>query len=190
MEVTDVTVPTSDETSDDRMATAMADKQPVAESAVSVETPSRLQQANKLVRNYAIAATPIGLIPTPALDLVVLSGLQLKLLHSLAKLYEVKFSKEIGKSIITALLGGSVSTSGATSMNLIAGASFAKTLPVAGTATGMASMAMLGGATTYGIGKVFIQHFESGGTFLNFDPEAVREHFLTEFQKGKTVVAG
>ena len=34
------------------------------------------------------------------------------------------------------------------------------------------------------IGKLFTQHFASGGTFLDFHPEAVREHFYAEFQKG------
>ena len=27
------------------------------------------------------------------------------------------------------------------------------------------------------MGKVFIQHFESGGTFLDFDPDKVRSYF-------------
>ncbi|MEZ5671856.1 MAG: hypothetical protein R3E08_05540 [Thiotrichaceae bacterium] len=47
----------------------------------------------------------------------------------------------------------------------------------------------MGGAATYAIDKVFVQHFESGGTFLDFDPEAVREHFAAEFAKGKDVAA-
>ena len=29
------------------------------------------------------------------------------------------------------------------------------------------------------VGRVFIQHFASGGTFLDFDPESVRKHFST-----------
>jgi hypothetical protein len=60
-------------------------------------------------------------------------------------------------------------------------------MPGVGTAAGVMSMSILGGAATYAIGKVFVQHFESGGTFLDFDPEAVREHFAAEFTKGKDV---
>jgi hypothetical protein len=68
-------------------------------------------------------------------------------------------------------------------------ASAAKSVPGVGTAAGVMSMSVLGGAATYAIGKVFVQHFESGGTFLDFDPEAVREHFAAEFNKGKDVAA-
>jgi hypothetical protein len=42
------------------------------------------------------------------------------------------------------------------------------------------------GAATYAVGKVFIQHFESGGTLLNFNPDSVRDYYKQELQKGKT----
>jgi len=56
------------------------------------------------------------------------------------------------------------------------------------TVSGMVSMAALGGAGTYAVGKVFIEHFESGGTFLSFDPDKVREKFKALFEKGKEFV--
>ena len=37
-------------------------------------------------------------------------------------------------------------------------------------------MPVIAGAA-YAVGKVFIQHFASGGTFLTFDPEKVRAHY-------------
>jgi hypothetical protein len=37
------------------------------------------------------------------------------------------------------------------------------------------------------LSRVFIQHFEAGGTFLSFDPEAVRDYFFEQYQKGKSV---
>ena len=46
-------------------------------------------------------------------------------------------------------------------------------------------MAIFSGAYTWALGRVFIQHFESGGTFLNFDAEKVREHFKAEFEEGR-----
>jgi hypothetical protein len=45
----------------------------------------------------------------------------------------------------------------------------------------------LAAAFTYAVGKVFVQHFASGGTFLDFDPKKVREHFAREFEEGKIV---
>ena len=45
------------------------------------------------------------------------------------------------------------------------------------------------GASTYAVGQVFIQHFESGGTFLDFDPDKVKAYFAEQVEKGKLVVA-
>jgi hypothetical protein len=46
-------------------------------------------------------------------------------------------------------------------------------------------MPAFGAAATYAVGQVFIQHFESGGTFLDFDPDKVREHFRQEFDRAR-----
>ena len=53
---------------------------------------------------------------------------------------------------------------------------------------GLVYGAILGGASTYAIGKVFVQHFESGGTILTFDPQRVREYYEQQFEKGKKEV--
>jgi hypothetical protein len=34
-----------------------------------------------------------------------------------------------------------------------------------------------------------MQHFESGGTLLNFEPKSMREHFAKELRQGKQVAA-
>ena len=48
----------------------------------------------------------------------------------------------------------------------------------------LASASAFGGATTYAVGKVFIQHFEMGGTLLNFNPDEVRKYFQEQYQQG------
>ncbi len=48
-------------------------------------------------------------------------------------------------------------------------------------------MPILCGAATYATGKVFIQHFASGGTFLTFDPAKVKAHYAQMFEEGKKV---
>ncbi|CAK0752816.1 hypothetical protein CCP3SC5AM1_1920003 [Gammaproteobacteria bacterium] len=152
--------------------------------AAAVMTPAqRLAKVNKLVRNYSIGSVAPSLIPVPILDLVALTSLQIKMLHSLSNIYKVPFSKNLGKEAIGGLLGGVVPVS-MTPMT----ASLIKVVPFVGQVAGTVSMATLGGASTYAIGKIFIQHFESGGTFLNFDPEKVREYFASALEEGKKVV--
>jgi sugar phosphate isomerase/epimerase len=60
---------------------------------------------------------------------------------------------------------------------------------VVGTFVGTPSMVLFCGASTYALGKVFVQHFESGGTFLDFEPAKVKEYFQKEFENGQAVAA-
>ena len=48
-------------------------------------------------------------------------------------------------------------------------------------------MPVFSGAATWAIGKVFIQHFASGGTFLDFDPKKVKDYFMDLFKQGQEI---
>ena len=62
-----------------------------------------------------------------------------------------------------------------------------KTIPIVGQTVGMLTMPIIAGATTYAVGKVFHQHFASGGTFLTFDPNEVKSYYTEMIEKGKSV---
>jgi hypothetical protein len=49
-------------------------------------------------------------------------------------------------------------------------------------------MVAISGGMTYAIGKVFVQHFESGGTLLDFQPEKMRKYYLDYFRKREQIV--
>lgn len=140
--------------------------------------------AGKTVRNHMLAAMGIGLIPVPMLDIVGVTGVQLNMLRKLAKIYEVPFSEHKVKNILTSLIGGGASIP-------LAGvfASLVKFIPIVGTTIGSVSMPIASGAITYAVGKVFLQHFASGGTFLSFDPDKVRDYYAEMLKEGKTVAA-
>ena len=126
-----------------------------------------------------------GLIPVPFVDLVAVSGAHLKMLREVSKVYGVEFQAERGKAVIASLIGYIVPK--ALSFGTVG--SLLKTIPVLGEFVGAPFMVAFCGASTYAIGKVFIQHFESGGTFLTFDPAKVKEYFRKEFQAGGTAAA-
>ena len=48
-------------------------------------------------------------------------------------------------------------------------------------------MAVLSGASTYALGEVFKKHFETGGTFLDFDIDRLTKMYKEKFEKGKKV---
>ncbi len=57
-------------------------------------------KADKCVMRYTYGSMGVGLMPFPLVDLATLSALQLKMLHSLADLYDVKFMDNLGKASI------------------------------------------------------------------------------------------
>lgn len=144
----------------------------------------RIDKAHACFKNYTIGAIAVGFIPMPLVDMAALSAIQLKMIHGLSKLYEVPFSQNIAKSIVASIAGSSLA------MNLaLPIASWLKAVPVIGQSSGMISTATMGAASTYAVGKLFAQHFESGGTFLNFDEEKARAHFKELYEEGKSFVS-
>jgi len=141
-------------------------------------------QAQEIVMKHVWWASGMGLIPIPVVDLAAISATQLKMLKTLSDHYEVDFSSQRGKTLIGAVAGGAVP-------GLAAGTarSLLKFIPGVGGLIGMVAVPLLGGASTYALGKVFIQHFESGGTLLDFDPAKMKAYFAEQFEKGKAVVA-
>jgi len=138
------------------------------------------QQADRLIKNYSFGSSLTGFIPIPLLDTVGLIGVQRLMLLRLSQLYGIRYSKNLAKSWLTTLMSGMASKAASPMLG-----SALKMIPGIGTLIGGASMAALGGATTYAVGKVFQQHFENGGTLKDFDPEKAKKVFDAELEKGK-----
>ena len=160
----------------------MADQE--SEETKEIEKKEGGVAAEITIRNHIIGSIGVGLIPLPVVDLVALTGIQLNMLRKLSKAYDIPFSRNLAKNIIASLIGGVIPvTFTGTLMSLMKG------VPLIGLTVGALTMPILSGATTYAVGKVFIQHFASGGTFLNFNPDEVREYFYEMFKEGQEVVA-
>jgi uncharacterized protein (DUF697 family) len=64
--------------------------------------------------------------------------------------------------------------------------STAKLLPVVGTLVGAVSMSAMGSVTTNVIGRVFVRHFENGGTLVRFSESNLKAEFRQEFAKQRS----
>jgi len=150
------------------------------------ETPEdRHQQALKIVQRNTAWAAGSGVIPVPGLDLVAIMGSQVKMLHELSKLYGVTFLENKAKNFIGVLLG----SIGSVNLTLVPVTSLLKMAPIVGTILGSLSLPTVAAGATYALGKVFVHHFETGGTFLDFDPEKTKGSFRQLFEEGKTAAA-
>lgn len=155
------------------------------ETIPAADPTSRIGRAEAIIQRNLLWSLGAGLLPIPLLDVILASGVQLKMLKELGDLYEVRFTESLLKKTLTTL----VSSLGGVVIGAALSASITKLVPVVGTALGVASSPIVVGAFTYATGRVFLMHFESGGTFLDFDPHAMRKHFKDEFEKAKEKVA-
>ncbi|MCA9656721.1 MAG: DUF697 domain-containing protein [Myxococcales bacterium] len=141
--------------------------------------------ADAIVRKWSLWAAGFGLVPLPLLDFATTTGFSLKMLHSLSKYYGVEFRPQLGRSAITALLGGASSP-----MLALAAGSALKSIPIVGYSLAVASGPLVAGGITYALGRVFTAHFGAGGTLFDFDPEKFRDYFQKEIEAGKDFVKG
>ncbi|MFM7199343.1 MAG: YcjF family protein [Myxococcota bacterium] len=167
----------------------MADSSDTQTVKVEVSSPEaaelRRLKALALVRNYSLGALAVGLIPLPLLDLVFAVVVVGRMLQKLAPAYGYPFEGEHRKySLWGAIIGGLL-----VPMLLVPAAlSLLKFIPVIGTVPGMIAMPIVLYASTYSVGRVFIQHFESGGTLLTFDPARVKQHLRSYYDEGLKAV--
>ena len=142
----------------------------------------RDEQASQLVDRFSLWSGAAGLIPLPIVDVATVGGVQLQMLRKLSEIYGVPFSDNRGKSIVASLAGSILPASTATTTAMSVG-SMVKGLPGVGTLAGALTMPVLSAGATYVIGKVFIQHFASGGTLLDFNPPDYREFIKAQREK-------
>jgi len=123
-----------------------------------------------------------GFIPIPILDFAAVTAFQGRMLYQLASHYDVPFRREAVKSVLAALVGGALPTNAAWGMS----GSLLKSIPGVGTVLGMITMPAFAAASTYAVGRIFVEHFESGGSFLTFNPAAAREAYEQHLEEAKS----
>ena len=142
----------------------------------------RDEQASQLVDRFSLWSGGAGLIPIPIVDIAAVGGVQLQMLRKLSEIYGVPFTDTTGKSVIASLAGSILPASAANTAAMSVG-SLIKGIPLVGTTVGVLIMPALSAGATYIIGKVFIQHFASGGTLLDFNPPDYREFIKAQREK-------
>lgn len=163
----------------------MASETNQSNSQAGVDPAARVLHAEAIVHRNVLWALGAGAVPVPVVDVLVVTGVQVKLLKELSEHYKVPFKEGLVKKLVGSLF---VSLGGI-GFGVMLGGSLAKLIPGVGTALGIVTIPVMVGAFTHAVGRVFVMHFESGGTFLDFDPQRMRDHFRAEFDQAKTKVA-
>lgn len=140
-------------------------------------------EARHIVKSEMVKVMGAGLIPIPLVDMAAIALINMAMIRKLAAFFEVDYAENQAKSIIASL------TMSVSSEILVRGsfASYIKAIPFVGAILGTVSLSILAGANTYALGMVFMMHFESGGTLLNFNAADMRAHYETSYQEGKLI---
>ncbi len=139
---------------------------------------SKRTEADSIINNHVLWALGGGLIPVPLVDFAAVTAIQVDMLNQLSSLYKIDFDASTGKRLVAALTGTTLAK---------LGSSFLKVIPGIGTVLGGLSMSILSAASTYAVGQVAIEHFESGGDLFNFDVDSAKKAYTEAFEEGKEV---
>jgi uncharacterized protein (DUF697 family) len=165
---------------DKKKTAATTEETPPVEAEVVEEEPTQHVSADKIVKDYMLWAAGLSLIPIPAVDMIAVAGLQVKMLSDLAERYDVPFNTQLGKTAIGTIIGTFAGIGLGSKLAFLV-----KGIPFIGPVIAFSSVSLTSGAATYALGKVFIKHFETGGTLLSLDVDKMKEFFSKQFQAGK-----
>jgi uncharacterized protein (DUF697 family) len=142
----------------------------------------RLVDAHALhtVKSWSQWAVLAGLIPAPVVDTVAISAIQIKMIHTLCKLYHVQFKKEAALAVVSGLVGGSLTTTLAGMGGVVL-----SHLPGIGSLMKYTAQPVLSYASTYALGRVFMRHFENHGTMVDIDSKKLETYFKEQYAKGR-----
>lgn len=141
------------------------------------------KELDKLVRKHMILAGALGTVPVPVVDIAAVTGAQVNMIREISEKFDCPFKENRVKSILASLLsslGASVVARGLAS-------SLIKSIPAIGTLGGVIAMPIVSCAATYAVGHVFIKHFQSGGSLVDFDESEMNDYFKQMFKDGQAV---
>lgn len=144
----------------------------------------RALKADVIIKNHVILAMGAGLVPSPLLDMVAVTWIEVNMINELAEAYEFPFPTRLAiyKALIS--LAGGIGPAYLS----IKYHSVLKAMPLVGHALYVSAFSLSGGAAVYAVGRLFQKHFESGGTFLSSENAVLKKYFAEKQTEGRTVV--
>ncbi|MBM9616822.1 DUF697 domain-containing protein [Desulfobulbus rhabdoformis] len=134
-------------------------------------------KADQCIKNYVIVAIGLGVLPSALVNTASVIALEVKMIGDLAKIYNFPVPTKLVVYKMLISLAGSL---GAVYLTVKFRVAF-KGIPLLGHAVYVGTMSVAGGAAMYAVGKIFQEHYESGGTFLSSDNSLLKKFFKEKF---------
>jgi uncharacterized protein (DUF697 family) len=136
---------------------------------VSTENRERRTKALTIVNRHAAYAAAGGFIPLPLVNFAGVTAVIVRMVKVLSRHYGVPFQRDRARATVIGLVGGAIPSGAAT----VTSSALLYVLPpsvlMAATVSSFAAAAF-----THSVGRIFIEHFESGATLDEFPAAETR----------------
>lgn len=138
---------------------------PPASPSTTSAAVGRRARALAIVNRHAAYSAVGGIVPLPLLNLAGVTTIIVRMVKVLSDHYRVPFERDLARAIVVGLIGGVMPTGAA----VVATSALSAILPPL-VFTGMAISSATAATFTRGVGRIFVEHFESGATLSDFSP--------------------
>ena len=145
-----------------------------------VDALALLALAKETIKTNVAWSAGAGMLPIPGLDLVAITGVQLKMINDLCTVYGIPFKKSLARPIVISLIG----SLGANMLAPALASTTLKLVPGIGMLLSGTALAATSAGITYAVGNLFLDHFKAGGTLENFNVIAGRGIFKRKVKEG------
>lgn len=128
-----------------------------ASMGAAVDATGRRSQALKIVERHAVYAAVGGIIPVPIANVAGVTAVIVRMVKVLSDLYGTPFERDRARAIVVGFMGGAMPTG----LGAVTTSTLGYIVPGSGL-LGLAVSSVTAVACTRSIGRIFVEHFESG----------------------------
>jgi uncharacterized protein (DUF697 family) len=148
-----------------RSRPAMATPARPARTSTATDVTKRRAQARAIVARHATYSAVSGIVPLPLANAAGITTIIIRMVKMLSDLYGVPFERDRARAIIVGLVGGTMPSG----LGAVTTSTLFYVVP-SGALMGLAVSSITAVACTRSIGRIFIEHFESGATLHDLSP--------------------
>lgn len=141
----------------------------------TIDLPLYDKKANRIIRNYTLAAAGSGFIPVPLLSGAGVTAIQILLIRDLCSLFHVPFEGKNLPVIINSIFG--------TLATQLAEAAITNIPGLSNSMKGF-SGAAIASLYTATVGEFYKVHFQNGGNLGNASIADIGKYFMEEYKRG------
>jgi uncharacterized protein (DUF697 family) len=124
-----------------------------------IDVTRRRSQANVIVERHTAYAAVGGIIPVPIANVASVTAVIVRMVKLLSDLYGIPFERDRARAIVVGLMGGAMPTG----LGAVTTSTLFYVVPGSGL-IGLAVSSIAAVACTRSIGRIFVEHFESGSS--------------------------